>query len=91
MFEKIKKQLVLDSDSEKSLFRKILDNKIYRTSIGAFVGGILGFLYWKYIGCSTGSCPLTSNPFQSVLLFGVLGAMLAKDKNEKKVKKKAEE
>ena len=91
MIEKLRKQLTLDNDSDKSLFGKILDNKIYRTSIGAIVGGILGFLYWKFIGCTSGGCPLTSNPYQSVLLFGVLGALLTKDKNEKKIEKKVEE
>jgi len=91
MIDRIKKHLVLDNDSNKSLIAKIVDNKIYRTSIGAIIGGILGFLYWRFIGCNAGTCPLTSNPYQSVLLFGVLGALLAKDKNEKKVKKEAEE
>ena len=91
MLEKLKKQMLLDNNSDKSLLSKVLDNKIYRTSIGAIVGGILGFFYWKYIGCTAGSCPLTSNPYQSIILFGVLGAFLVKDKNEKRPKKEAEE
>jgi len=73
-----------DSDVNKSLVGKILDNKIYRITLGAIVGGVLGFLYWRFIGCNTGSCPLTSNPYQSVLLFAALGGFLVKDKNEKK-------
>lgn len=81
---KLKEQFSLkDSDPAKSLWKKILDNKIYRTSIGALSGGILGFLYWKFIGCNSGSCPLTSNPVQSVLLFGVMGAFLTKDQKKK--------
>ncbi|NJO88022.1 MAG: hypothetical protein HC831_02940 [Chloroflexia bacterium] len=83
MFEKLKKQLILEN-SDKSFLHKVWDNKIYRTSLGSIAGGILGFLYWKYIGCNTGSCPLTSNPVQSVLLFGFLGGFLAKDKKRKK-------
>ncbi|MDF1548470.1 MAG: hypothetical protein P1P88_11655 [Bacteroidales bacterium] len=61
----------------------MLDNKIYRTGIGALAGGILGFLYWTFIGCNSGSCPLTSNPVQSVLLFGVMGAFLSIDQKKK--------
>ncbi len=91
MIEKLKKHFILDNDSEKSLIVKILDNKIYRTSIGAIAGGVLGFLYWKFVGCNTGSCPLTSNPVQSIFIFGFFGGFMAKDKNEKKVKKETEE
>ncbi len=87
MLEKLKKQLALDN-SDRSFFQKVWDNKIYRISLGAMAGGVLGILYWKYIGCNTGSCPLTSNPIQSVLLFGFLGGFLAKDKKE--VKKETE-
>jgi len=37
------------------------------------LGGALGFLYYKFIGCRTGVCPLTSTPIGSVFL----GAMIA--------------
>ena len=36
-----------------------------------FIGGIGGFLYYKFIGCYSGSCPITSNPYLSVI-FGAL-------------------
>jgi hypothetical protein len=75
---------IKNSNANKSLLGRILDNKIYRIGLGTLGGGILGFLYWKFIGCNTGSCPLTSNPYQSIILFGAMGAFLAKDKNEKK-------
>ena len=35
------------------------------------VGGVLGFLYYKFIGCSTGACPITANPILSTL-YGLL-------------------
>lgn len=89
ILKKLKKQLALER-SDEPLLKKIWENKIYRTSLGALAGGILGFFYWKYIGCNTGSCPLTSNPYQSVLLFGFLGGLLAKDKKEKSPEKEAE-
>jgi hypothetical protein len=48
-----------------------------RILIGAVVGGGLGFAYYKFIGCSTGTCPLTSNPFISTIYGMVLGALVA--------------
>ena len=38
---------------------------------GGIVGGIGGFLYWHYVGCRAGTCPITSSPVMSIL-FGVL-------------------
>jgi len=31
--------------------------------IGAIVGGIGGFIYYHTIGCSSGACPIKSNPW----------------------------
>lgn len=50
---------------------------ILRIIIGALVGGGLGFAYYKVVGCSTGTCPLTSNPLISSLYGMVVGALVA--------------
>ncbi len=49
-------------------------NKLY--FIGALLGAIAGFTYWKYVGCLTGTCAITSNPVRSTLYFAVMGAMV---------------
>jgi hypothetical protein len=50
---------------------------ILRIVIGALVGGGLGFAYYKFIGCSSGACPLTSHPVVSTIYGSVMGALLA--------------
>ena len=50
---------------------------ILRIVIGLLLGGSLGFAYYKFIGCSTGTCPLTSNPFISTLYGSIVGALIA--------------
>jgi hypothetical protein len=50
---------------------------ILRIGIGVIVGGGLGFAYYKFVGCSSGTCPLTSNPFISTLYGMVVGALVA--------------
>jgi hypothetical protein len=50
---------------------------ILHIAIGVVVGGGLGFGYYKLVGCSTGTCPLTSNPFISTLYGMVVGALVA--------------
>lgn len=45
----------------------------------AVIGGaVLGFLYSKFIGCRSGACPLTSNPYVATLYGAVLGGLLAR-------------
>lgn len=42
----------------------------------AVAGGIAGFLYYRFIGCATGTCAITSNPYVSSLYGGVLGLLI---------------
>lgn len=67
----------------------MLDYKLY--IIGAAVGGIAGYLYWKYVGCVTGTCAITSKPINSTLYFAFFGAVLLsffkKEKTDKQTGK----
>ena len=40
--------------------------------IPALLGAGAGFLYYKYIGCASGTCPITSNPWSSTVYGAVL-------------------
>jgi uncharacterized membrane protein YuzA (DUF378 family) len=62
-------------DSEiRNMKHWIIANKLY--IIGGLAGGVAGFLYWNYVGCVTGTCAITSNPFRSILYFAFMGALL---------------
>lgn len=43
---------------------------------GILIGGVLGFIYYKVIGCSAGTCPITSKPLNSILYGAVMGLLL---------------
>jgi hypothetical protein len=45
-------------------------------SLGVVVGGALGFANYRFIGCRTGACPLTSNPWISTMYGMLLGGMI---------------
>ena len=45
--------------------------------LGAVAGGALGFGWYKLVGCSTGACPLTSNPWISTAYGMAVGALIA--------------
>jgi uncharacterized membrane protein YeaQ/YmgE (transglycosylase-associated protein family) len=46
------------------------------TIIGVVVGAIAGYFYWKFVGCSSGSCAITSKPLNSTLYGAVVGGLL---------------
>ena len=50
---------------------------IARLVIGAVVGGLLGYGVYRFIGCSTGTCPITSNPWVSTIYGMVIGGLFA--------------
>ena len=43
---------------------------------GAVIGGALGFGYYKVVGCATGACPLTSNPWISTIYGMCVGGLI---------------
>lgn len=54
-----------------------LQAMILRLLLGLVIGGGLGFALYKVVGCSSGACPLTSNPIVSVIYGSILGALFA--------------
>ncbi|MBN2166218.1 MAG: hypothetical protein JW717_08080 [Marinilabiliaceae bacterium] len=54
--------------------------------VGIILGGIAGYLYYRFVGCSSGSCPITSNPISSIVYGMLFGGLMAykKPKNESK-------
>jgi len=44
--------------------------------IGIVLGGVIGFLYYRFVGCSSGTCPITSNPFSSIIYGAVIGYLM---------------
>ena len=56
--------------------------KHYFIIIFTFLGAIGGFLYWRLIGCESGTCPIKSKWYLSTLwglAFGYLSGSIIKD------------
>ncbi len=54
----------------------ILKLKYLILVLGVFVGAIAGFLYWQYVGCSSGTCMITSKPVNSTVYGAVMGYLI---------------
>ncbi|HET53933.1 MAG TPA: hypothetical protein ENN33_01800 [Ignavibacteria bacterium] len=49
--------------------------KIAKITLPVFVGALLGYAYYYFIGCNTGSCPITSNPYTTTVYGALIGAI----------------
>lgn len=57
------------------------------TLFGVVLGAFGGFLYWRYVGCATGTCPITSSPLMSSIWGAVTGGLLFSMFNKSKEEK----
>lgn len=71
----------MNSNPEQSIVSKIKNNLTSRNTLknlaGFAVGAIGGYIYYRTIGCSSGGCAITSNPYLTMLWGGLLGYLLA--------------
>ncbi len=44
--------------------------------VGVTLGALAGYLYWKHVGCVTGTCPITSKPLNSTAYGALLGGLI---------------
>lgn len=61
-------------------------NKWFKLGLFGFIGLIAGYAYYYFIGCNSGSCPITSNPYISSaygLGAGLLLGWPGKNKDQK--------
>ena len=64
--------------------------------VGALVGSLGGYIYYAKVGCVSGTCPITSDPTNSMLYGALMGFLLfslftkspKKETTENKIDKK---
>ena len=60
-------------------------SNLRKMGIGIVLGGVVGFAYYYFIGCKSGTCSITSSPVISTLygvLLGVLWTFPTKKKDK---------
>ena len=63
-------------------------SKYKMEALGIIAGAIAGWSYWYFVGCASGSCPITSSPVISTVYGAIFGA-LALSAFRKETKKEA--
>jgi len=55
------------------LKRVLLSRAFLRPLIGVVAGGLLGYLFYLLVGCSSGTCSITSTPLGSTIIGALFG------------------
>ena len=48
-----------------------------RLVLFVIVGAALGFAYYRFVGCRTGACAITGNPYVAPLYGALMGYLLS--------------
>ncbi len=68
-------------------YETIMNIKIYlqpKTLLGMVAGALVGFGYYYFIGCKSGTCPITSSPYISTIYGAVVGMLFVFPSKKKK-------
>jgi C4-dicarboxylate transporter len=65
------------------IWSKIKSHISLKLALGLIIGAIGGYAYYHFIGCNTGSCPITSNPWSSIFYGILVGGVLTYQKPQK--------
>ena len=55
---------------------KILKKPLFIYAITIPLGALAGYLYYQHVGCSSGTCPITSRPLPATLYGTVFGFLI---------------
>jgi len=65
----------------KKSTKKINMNEFIKKNILKIIaipaGGIGGFAYYYFVGCTSGTCPITSNPYISIVYGALMGYLIS--------------
>jgi hypothetical protein len=55
-------------------FKEIIRSSwFWKAASSIIVGGILGYAYYHFEGCTSGACGIASNPFSSIMFGSAMG------------------
>lgn len=53
-----------------------MPTSIVKTVTGIVIGALVGYAYYRFVGCASGACPLTSNPWITTTYGAVIGFLV---------------
>jgi phage shock protein E len=71
------------------LSQSALTRHLTRTLPAVGLGALAGYAYYYFIGCTSGTCPITSNPWISTVYGAAMGGLLVPWKRSPKERDEA--
>ncbi len=63
-----------NTENSPKTFKEYVRSRAMLKSVGSIAAGaLLGYTYYYFIGCNSGSCAITSSPGSSILFGAFLG------------------
>lgn len=59
-----------------SIKKFLTSRRFLKPFLSVVIGGVAGYLYYYFVGCNSGQCAITSNPYNSVIFGGLLGLFI---------------
>lgn len=75
--------------STKKILSHLRRHFVLKHWLGILLGITGGFIYYRTVGCSTGACPIQSNPWLTMLWGGMMGYLIGDMIPYKKKEKQA--
>ncbi len=66
----------INQEKENFWTKKLFGKISVLSAIGLVVGAIGGYIYYIKVGCASGSCAITSNPWMSTAWGGAFGYLV---------------
>jgi hypothetical protein len=63
----------LQTETKKEFYKSW---NFWKPVLGVLIGGLAGYLYYHFVGCKSGSCAITGNPYNSVIFGGIFGYLM---------------
>jgi hypothetical protein len=76
----------LNKGKKKNNMTGLLTKKWIKVVSFLLLGGLGGFAYYYFIGCNSGTCAITSNPYISTTYGMMMGLLLSIDSKKEKNK-----
>ena len=51
--------------------------QLKKTILYVVIGTFVGYLYYRFIGCNSGTCAIASSPTNSMIYFGIVGLFMS--------------
>ena len=61
----------------EKLKKYLKEHKLEVRIISTIIGAGFGFAYYKFVGCRSGACPITSSPYISTVWGALMGFLIS--------------